>query len=95
MNELAMKAFDFIRGRKQDYQLTFSRNSPAAQRVLRDLAKFCRANETVYNPDEKMTYVLIGRNEVWKRVQDNLNLTAQDLYQISTGQQLNLKDDTQ
>lgn len=95
MNELVRKAFDFIRGRKQDYQLTFGRNSPAAQRVLRDLVKFCRGVETVYHTDERMTYVLIGRNEVLKRIQDNLNLSAADLYQISTGQQLSYKDEEQ
>lgn len=95
MSDTMRAAFDFLRLRKQDYQLTFGRNTPAAQRVLRDLVKFCRGVETVYHPDERMTYVLIGRNEVLKRIQDHLNLSAADLYQISTGQQLSYKDDEQ
>lgn len=86
------KTFEFIRGTKRDYQVTFGK-SPAAQRVLEDLARFCRANETVFHENPRLTDVLIGRNEVWKRVQDFLNLTSEDLYRLRTGQPLDLQKD--
>ncbi len=92
MNKDQQEAWDSIRAQKQDYQLVFQRDAPAVQRVLQDLAKFCRATETVYHEDKRLTDVLIGRNEVWKRLQENLNLSSQDLYQLRTGQQLNFKE---
>lgn len=87
------KTWEWIRRTKRAYQLTFPRNGQAQQIVLQDLARFCRANETVFNTDQRLTDVLIGRNEVWKRIQDYLNLSSEDLYQLRTGQQLNLKED--
>lgn len=87
------KAWDYIRGRRQDYQLTFPRNSPSAQRVLQDLAKFCRANDTVYHEDQRLTDVLIGRQEVFRRIQNHLNLSSEDLYRLATGKQLDFTEE--
>lgn len=96
MIEVIRKVYDYIRSRRGDYQLTFPRNSPSAQRVLQDLAKFCRANDTVYHEDQRLTDVLIGRQEVFRRIQNHLNLSSEDLYRLATGKQLDLTgDDTQ
>jgi hypothetical protein len=92
MNELVAKAWDFIRGRKTAYQLVFNRTSPAVSVVLADLSNFCRANGSVFHPDQRMTDVLIGRQEVFRRIQDHLNLSSQDLYRLAAGQQLNLEE---
>lgn len=56
---------------------------PNGQLVLRDLARFCRANDTVYHPEQRKTDVLIGRHEVWLRLQRFLNLTAHDLHGLT------------
>lgn len=82
--------WDFLRRRKIDYQLTFT--SPAGQGVLHDLAKFCRADDNAYTKDPNQTHVLIGRREVWLRIQKHLNLTPDQLYEIYAGRQLNPAD---
>lgn len=66
---------DFLRHRRQAYQLTFG--SPIGQTVLEDLAKFCRANETCFHPNSRVNAALEGRREVWLRIQTMLNLTAE------------------
>lgn len=69
---------DFLRGRKTDYQHFFS--SPAGKRVLADLAVYCRAAETCGVPgDRDKTFILIGRNEVWQRIQQHLGLAPEQL----------------
>ena len=55
--------------------------------VLADLMRFCRAQETVYNPDQRLTDVAIGRHEVWLRIQDHLKLSPDELFAISTSGQ--------
>lgn len=70
----------FLSGRKSDYQLTFS--SPCGRRVFFDLGKFCRAQSTPYHPDEKMTYILIGRQEVIRRIEEHMNLSPEQLARI-------------
>lgn len=82
--------WDFLRRRKVDYQLAFT--SPAGQGVLYDLAKFCRADENTYNPDPRLSDILVGRREVWLRIQKHLNLTPDQLYEIYAGRQLNPAD---
>lgn len=54
--------------------------------VIRDLAKFCRANETAFNPDPRVHAVLEGRREVWLRIQHHLKLTDEELWRIYAGQ---------
>ena len=47
-----------------------------------DLAKFCRANKTTYNPDARIHAVLEGRREVWLHIQNYLQLTNEELYDL-------------
>ncbi len=70
-------AFEFLRTRKRNYQLTFG--GPAGQEVLVDLAKFCRANDTCYDNDPRKHAVAEGRREVWLRIQRHLNLSPEQL----------------
>jgi hypothetical protein len=77
-------AFEFLRGRKRAYQSVFNK-SAAANLVLADLANFCRATTTCYDPDTRRTDILIGRNEVWKRIEHHLQLTPEQLYAIFGG----------
>jgi hypothetical protein len=65
------------------YRSTFG--SPAGGHVLIDLADFCRANEAPVHidangrVDTERSMILIGRLEVWHRIQQRLNLTPQQL----------------
>lgn len=79
------RTLDFLRGRKRDYQLTFT--SPAGQRVMADLAAFCRANETCFHADPRLHAVAEGRREVWLRIQRHLNLTSEQLVELYSGRQ--------
>jgi hypothetical protein len=81
IKEHLRRSFDFLRGRKTDYIHTFS--TPQGKRVLADLAVFCRAAETCGVPgDHDKTFTLIGRNEVWQRIQNHLGLTPTDLLSL-------------
>lgn len=72
----------FIRGKKFDYCQVFNPKNMTSKRVLMDLAKFCRANKTTYNPDARIHAVLEGRREVWLHIQNYLQLTNEELYDL-------------
>lgn len=82
------RAFDFLRRRKQSYQLAYG--SPAGQAVLQDLAKFCRASETTFHEDPRISAALEGRREVWLRIQNHLHLSSEQLLAIYSGRQINV-----
>ncbi len=86
LREKAGRAFDFLKGRRQAYQQTFTSNY-AAQSVLIDLAKFCRANETTFHEDARAHAVLEGRREVWLRISNHLHLTSEQLFALYNGNQ--------
>jgi hypothetical protein len=88
MTEEEGRLLDFIRQRKQDYQLAC--NAPAMQRMLADLAVFCRALETCVVPgDRDRTMVLEGRREVWLRIMQHCNLSSQQLFFLYSGKTFN------
>lgn len=59
----------------------------AAQEVLIDLARFCRANESTYHPDPVVQAALMGRREVWLRLSNHLNLSSEQLFALYNGNQ--------
>ena len=75
--QLVDQVKDFLVTRAQAYKRTFS--GIYGERVLTDLAKFCRADESTFNPDPRMEGMLQGRREVWLRVTKHLNLTDDQL----------------
>lgn len=89
---IVRRTFDFLRTRKRSFCLTFRSGSGNA--VLVDLAKFCRVGETpaVLGKDGKidvnLSCVMIGRQEVWLRIQQHLNLTPEQLMQLYQGKSL-------
>lgn len=83
LDELKERTLQFLGIRQQSYKQAFG--SPAGQQVLEDLAKFCRANRTVWHPDARMHAVLTGRQEVWLRIQQHLNLPAETLFTLYSG----------
>lgn len=75
--EKRVKAKEYLRERSQAYRHVFK--SVYAEKVLVDLAKFCRANETTFNADARVEGILQGRREVWLRIARHLNLTEDQL----------------
>lgn len=73
---------DFLFRRRRAYRLTFNPEEQSDQDVLADLARFCRANESTYHPDPRMSCVLEGRREVFLRIAQHLNLSEEDLWAI-------------
>lgn len=64
------------------YNRVFDKQSPYTEDVLKDLAKFCRAYETTYHPDPRIHAVLEGRREVWLKIQEHLQLTMEEIYEL-------------
>lgn len=82
LKDKMIKIKNYLMHRQQSYQLTFKKDDLAAKAVLADLAKFCRANETAFNPDQRIHAVLEGRREVWLRIINHLNLSSQELWEL-------------
>lgn len=82
MSELVQKVKTFLTDKKRCYEFTFDEQNVYAQRVLQDLAKFCRANETTFHEDPRAHAVLEGRREVWLRIQNYLQLTPDELWEL-------------
>lgn len=82
---LVERARDFLRGRKLAYCSVFKKDDQAVKKVLKDLAKFCRANRTTVHRDDRATAVLEGRREVWLRIQEHLRLSEDELFDLYKG----------
>ena len=66
-----------IQNRQRAYQTTF--RGPVAEVVLADLARFCRASETTFLPNDRAHAVLEGRREVWLRLMKYLHMTPEEI----------------
>jgi len=78
--EAARRLKNFVLRRRGAYQDVFI--GPRANVVLQDLASFCRANKTIYTKDDRASYILEGRRQVWLRITDQLRLTQDELWQL-------------
>lgn len=68
--------------RKKAYQTVF--RGPQANVVLADLRRFCRATDNAIDiNNDRTTYLLAGRREVWLRIQSYLNLTDDQINQLT------------
>jgi len=74
----------FLR-RRNAYKNTF--NNPEGKLVLADLRRFCRATLPTADVDNlHTTFLLEGRREVWLRVMTHLQLTDEDIYNLTEEQ---------
>lgn len=53
--------------------------------MLLDLAEFCRASETTYDENERLSLIFEGRRQVWLRIVQHLHLTDAQLLALFTG----------
>lgn len=79
---LLEKARSFLELRRQAYQQVFNPENVFTQRVLEDLAKFCRAHEATFHPDPRIHAALEGRREVWLRIQHHLKLDPETHWKL-------------
>lgn len=82
-SELLDKLRQLIQGRQRQYKLTFK--SQPGEVVLRDLARFCRANVSAFHENQRATDVALGRQEVWLRIQNHLQLSPDELWRLASG----------
>lgn len=83
---LYRRTVDFLRTRKRAYQLVFASN--AGKIVLEDLAQFCRAEASCFDPDPRINAALEGRREVWLRICAHLNRNPTELNAMFGGPKL-------
>lgn len=72
----------FLAGRRRAYSLVFKKDDVAVQAVLKDLSKFCRADKPTFHKDDRLHAALEGRREVWLRIQQHLNMTPDELWEL-------------
>lgn len=80
MEQLREAARRFLTTRRQAYITAFE--GIPGEKVLADLAKFCRAHGSTGHPDPYMAARMDGRREVWLRIQEHLNLSDEDLWKL-------------
>lgn len=73
------EAKSILATRQQAYQQTFS--NPVGQLVLSDLAKWCRAGRSTFDPNSRMSAYLQGRKDVFERIAKYMNFSVDDLYE--------------
>lgn len=81
MTNLVEKAKDFFRSRKIAYEQVFQKDNIHVDMVLKDLAKFCRANQTCFHADPRIHASLEGRREVFMRIMEHLKLTPDEYWE--------------
>ena len=83
---------DQIQKRQRAYLNTFTKENVAAQEVLKDLARFCRAYESTFHPDARIHAVLEGRREVFLRIREYLSLTTEEIMSLHKIKELTTKE---
>lgn len=81
--ELIDKARRFLSRRRTAYLTAFS--GPAVRPVLVDLARFCRARTSTFHQDARLHALQEGRREVWLRIQEHLNLSDTEIWNLYNG----------
>lgn len=88
--EKRIKEEQKILRRERIYKEVLNVESPQVQELLADLSKFCLANETTIQfdaqgrVDQNKILIAEGRREVWLRIQQHLNLTGPQLWELFT-----------
>lgn len=82
IEEVWEQAKNLLFSKKRAYETVFN-DGVDAKVVLKDLAKFCRANETTFHENERAQALLEGRREVWLRIQKYLQTTPDELWELT------------
>ncbi len=84
-----------LQGRLFAYNRVFDPKNQYTRTVLFDLAKFCRAHETCFHPDVRVHANLEGRREVWLRIQEYLQLSEDEIYELHKIKEIKEPEDGQ
>lgn len=73
-----------LRARKEAYIRLFSDHpiDGDATVVLADLRRFCRGGQTPWADDARLHALLTGRNEVFNRISQHINMSFDDLWEL-------------
>lgn len=83
---------DYLERRANAYKAVFrpgERSQSDIDIVLKDMALFCRAMTTRYDPEQKKQDMLEGRAEVFYRIKEHVGLTLDELFRLYTDAKLN------
>lgn len=69
----------------QAYRAVFEPQTEDHRIVKEDLAMYCRANESEFDPDERIHAFKSGRRDVWIRIQQHLHLSDEALFDLYSG----------
>lgn len=72
---------NYLGRRKKAYNLVFNHDAAEHNIVMTDLAKFAGAfDDPVDINSTNMTYLKLGRKQVWDRIMEHLNFPLEELY---------------
>lgn len=71
-----------ILDRQKAYRKVFVSKDAALKAVMADLKRFCRAENSCFDPDPRIHAVLEGRREVFLRIEQHLNYDPDALFEI-------------
>lgn len=80
--ESRLKAKDKLIRRQQNYIVVFNKEAPVDRAVLEDLAQYCFAHKSTFDADPRVHAFQEGRRDVWLRISQHLNLSAQQLWEL-------------
>jgi len=90
LDEAKKRAKALLFARQQAYQKVFATKSKttgeSVKIVLADLKKFCRQNESCFDPDPRIHAAFEGRREVIIRILGHLELPQATLWEFYTGE---------
>ena len=78
--EIIEKLRNLLYKRQHAYLQVFNPDHVYRDTVLKDLAKFCRANDSTFHVDPRAHAMLEGRREVFLRIQRYLQLTPDEVW---------------
>ena len=65
--------------RRGAYKRTFNLDDSDNRIVMADLRKFCRATGDKYMGDYEKTLIMIGRNQVWERMNSYVHISDSEI----------------
>lgn len=75
LEELKQKFFK----RQFAYKTVFDTKSQHVQLILKDLARFCRADKTTFHENDRAHVLAEGRREVWLRIVKYKEMTTEQI----------------
>ena len=80
IDEQTAELKDGLSQRQQAYRAVFE--GPHGDMVKRDLARYCRAFKSTFNPNPHIASKLDGRREVYLRILEHLELSDEELWAL-------------